>query len=48
MGACSCIGVCMCLTVATVAVVTSLYGRNCSCSESADKNNEISKNIDNC
>jgi hypothetical protein len=47
MGACTCIGACLCLTVATVAVVTSLSGRNCSCSE-PEKNNDISKNIDNC
>jgi len=49
MGACTCIGACLCLTVATVAVVTSLSGRNCSCSISdVDTNDEMSKNIDNC
>ena len=49
MGACTCIGACLCLTVATVAVVASLSGRNCSCSISdVDTNDEMSKNIDNC
>jgi len=47
MGACTCIGACLCLTVATVAVIASLSGSNCSCSE-PEKNNDISKNIDNC
>jgi len=43
MGACTCIGACLCLTVVTVAVITSLSGRNCSCSQ-----DEPEKNIDNC
>lgn len=47
MGACTCIGICLCLTATTVAVIASLSTRNCPCSE-PEKNNEISKNIDNC
>ena len=41
MGACTCIGICLCLTATTVAVIASLSTRNCPCSEPE-------KNIDNC